>query len=226
MKPNTKNTTQTQIFGLHAHHKPRNQHRNTTLPQTHKPKNQHTPQIHKPRSTKLTTHKPTVGIHISTTICTTELRDREMKEPFGFQMKEPRSAPPNRWLGFRTTKPYRIGDYGELPNRWTFTMGFLSLTAAVTSLSLERVATSSLRFERVWVRLEFGSWWRWDFERVWVWERFRRGWREKEKIRDRESLEMRLKEKEKELRLKKIWFDMRFGKLIFVFVFVFSLDFF
>ena len=53
-----KHKTQTQIFDLYAHHKPRNQHWNTTLPQTHKPKNQHTPQNHKPRSIKLTTHKP------------------------------------------------------------------------------------------------------------------------------------------------------------------------
>ena len=60
-----KHKTQTQIFVFHAHHKSRNQH---------------TPQTHKPRSTKLTTYKPTVRIHISTTICTTELRDREMKE--------------------------------------------------------------------------------------------------------------------------------------------------
>ena len=75
-----KHKTQTQTFDLYAHHKPRNQHWNTTLPQTHKPKNQHTPQTHKPRSTKLTTDKPTVRIHISTTIYTTELRDREMKE--------------------------------------------------------------------------------------------------------------------------------------------------
>ena len=79
--------TQTQIFGLHAHHKPRNQYRNTTLPQTHKPKNQHTPQTHKPISTKFTTHKPTVGIHISTTIYTTELRDRKMKEPYGSEFE-------------------------------------------------------------------------------------------------------------------------------------------
>ena len=44
----------------------------------HKPRNQHTPQTQK--STKVTIHKPIVGIHISTTIYTTELRDREMKE--------------------------------------------------------------------------------------------------------------------------------------------------
>ena len=54
------------------HHKPTN--RNQHTPQTHKPINQHTPQTQK--STKLRTHKPTVGIHISTV----ELRDREMKE--------------------------------------------------------------------------------------------------------------------------------------------------
>ena len=82
-----KHKTQTQIFDLYAHHKPRNQHWNTTLPQTHKPKNQHTPQTHKPISTKLTTHKPIVGIHISTTLYTTELRDREMKEPFGSEFE-------------------------------------------------------------------------------------------------------------------------------------------
>ena len=138
-----KHKTQTQIFGLYAHHKSKNQHRNTTLPQIHKPKNQHTSQ----------THKPIVGIHISTTIYTTELRDREMKEPFGsewyHEIREFRiisaSQPliwapiPNWWLGFRTTESYQIGDYGELPNRWTFVMGFLSLMAVATSLSLEWV---------------------------------------------------------------------------------------
>ena len=138
----------------------------------HKPKNQHTPQTDKPISTKLTTHKPTVRIHISTTIYTTELRDREMKEPFGseferrwdHEIREYRiisaSQPliwaliPNRWLGFRTTE--LIGDYGELPNRWTFAMGFLSLTVASTSLSLERV-----RWQRPhhWDLREFRSDW-------------------------------------------------------------------
>ena len=46
----------------------------------HKPTNPKINIHHKPRSTKLTTHKPIVRIHISTTIYTTELRDREMKE--------------------------------------------------------------------------------------------------------------------------------------------------
>ena len=63
MKPNTKNTKLKPRFSSSMH---------TTNPEI----NIH----HKPRSTKLTTYKPTVRIHISTTICTTELRDREMKE--------------------------------------------------------------------------------------------------------------------------------------------------
>ena len=169
-----KHKTQTQIFGLHAYHKSKNQHRNTTLPQIHKPKNQHTPQTHKPISTKLTTHKPIVGIHISTTIYTTELRDREMKEPFGSEFEQrwdheirefriiSTSQPliwapiPNRWLGFRTTESYQIGDYGELPNRWTFVMGFLSLMAAATSLSLEWVQRQRPYH---WDLREFGSNW-------------------------------------------------------------------
>ena len=178
----------------------------------HKPTNPKINIHHKPTNSyqQNSTHKPTIGIHISTTICTTELRDREMKEPFrseferkwDHEIREFRiisaSQPliwapiPNQWLGFYTTEPYQISDYGELPNQWTFAMGFLSTESWTSSTA----ATSSLRFERVW-----------------VWERFRQGWREKEKIRDRESLEMRLKEKEKELRLKKIWFEMRFGSL-------------
>ena len=70
-----KHKTQTQIFVFHAHHKTRNQH----TPQTHKLRSTKLT-TYKPISTQLTTYKPTVRIHISTTICTTELRDREMKE--------------------------------------------------------------------------------------------------------------------------------------------------
>ena len=88
-----KHKTQTQIFGLHAHHKPRNQHRNTTLPQTHKPKNQHTPQNHKPRSIKLTTHKPR-----STKLTTPDLGSN---------------------IESMTVVLYN----GAIPNRWTFAMG-------------------------------------------------------------------------------------------------------
>ena len=110
----------------------------------HKPTNPKINIHHKPTNSyqQNSTHKPTVGIHISTTIYTTELRDREMKEPFGseferrwdHEIRESRivsaSLPliwapiPNRWLGFRTTEPYQIGDYGELPNRWTFAWVF------------------------------------------------------------------------------------------------------
>ena len=46
-------------------------------------------------------------------------------------------------------------------------------------------------------------------ERVWVWERYHRGWRERERVRDRESLEMfqnlmtdEVKEKEKRIKVK------------------------
>ena len=58
-----KHKTQTQIFGLYAHHKPRNQHRNTTFSQTHKPKNQHTPQTHINKTHNPQTHHRDTYLH-------------------------------------------------------------------------------------------------------------------------------------------------------------------
>ena len=199
---------------INIHHKPTNPYQQNSQP-TNPPSEYISPPPSTPLSWEIERWKSHLGLSLS--------GDEIMRlESLGSSRLH------YHWSGLQ----YRIGDWGFVqrshtklatmvsyriggPSRgFSFFDGSGDLTESWTSST---AGTSSLRFERVWVRLEFGSWWRWDFERVWVWERFRQGWREKGKIRDRESLEMRLKEKEKELRLKKIWFEMRFGSLCLFF---------
>ena len=58
-----KHKTQTQIFGLYTHHKPRNQHRNTTLPQTQKSTYTTNPQTHINKTHNPQTHRRNTYLH-------------------------------------------------------------------------------------------------------------------------------------------------------------------
>ena len=58
-----KHKTQTQIFGLHTHHKPKNQHWNTTLPQTQKSTYTTNPQTHINKTHNPQTHRRNTYLH-------------------------------------------------------------------------------------------------------------------------------------------------------------------
>ena len=157
-----KHKTKTQILGLHACHKPRNQHQNTTLPQTQKSTYTTNPQTHinktqptnppleyisPPRSTPLSWEIERWKSHLGLSLSGNEIMRLESLGSFRLH---------NHWSGLQ----YRISDWGFVqrshtksvtmvsywiggPSRWVFSL-----------LSLERVRR---QWPHHWDLREFGS---------------------------------------------------------------------